>query len=93
MKEKISISIGKLFVWIVGLVLFVACSSTRYVPEGRYLLNDVTVRVDQRAINKDELKGQVRQKGNLKILGFLKFHLGLYNLSSKKKRWLVKADR
>ena len=85
MKEKISISIGKLFVWIVGLVLFVACSSTRYVPEGRYLLNDVTVRVDQRAINKDELKGQVRQKGNLKILGFLKFHLGLYNLSSKKK--------
>lgn len=85
MKEKISVAIGKVFVWIVLSVLFVACSSTRYVPEGRYLLNDVTVRVDQRAINKDELKGQVRQKGNLKILGFLKFHLGLYNLSSKKK--------
>lgn len=64
---------------------FFSCSSTKFVPEGKYLLNNTDFKIDDRSINKEELKTQIRQKENLKILGFLKFHFGLYNLSSKKK--------
>lgn len=49
------------------------------------MLNNTEIKIDNNSINKEDLKAQIRQKENLKILGFLKFHLGLYNLSSKKK--------
>jgi outer membrane protein assembly factor BamA len=67
------------------VALLSACSATRFVPEGSYLLNDVDVKVDNKQIDRDELKKQVRQKENLSILGFFKFHLAMYNLSSKNK--------
>ncbi|WP_163708298.1 translocation and assembly module lipoprotein TamL [Mangrovibacterium lignilyticum] len=70
---------------VLFLIVFSACSSTKFVPEGSYLLNSLEVNVDNKQINKDELKRQVRQSENLKILGFFKFHLGLYNMSSRKK--------
>lgn len=67
------------------LSLAVSCSSTKFVPEGKKLLNDVDIHIDNKQVNREELKAQVRQKENLKILGFIKFHLAMYNLSSKKK--------
>ncbi|MGV8091000.1 MAG: BamA/TamA family outer membrane protein [Mangrovibacterium sp.] len=75
---------------LLVLSLVVSCSSTKFVPEGKKLLNDVDIHVDNKQVNKEEIKAQVRQKENLKILGFLKFHLAMYNLSSKKKQndWL-----
>ncbi|WP_343333941.1 BamA/TamA family outer membrane protein [Draconibacterium aestuarii] len=78
--------------WIVVLsVLFLAsCSQTRFVPEQEYLLNKVELDVDDPKIKKDEAKSFIRQKENYKILGFVKFYLTLYNMSSKKKTddWL-----
>ncbi|MGQ7870014.1 translocation and assembly module lipoprotein TamL [Sunxiuqinia sp. sy24] len=78
----------KLFKIRIGLLIAVmcfSCSPTKFVPQGEYLLNDIDIKIDNRSINNEELKAQVRQKENLKILGFMKFHLGLYNLSSAKK--------
>ncbi|WP_321287406.1 BamA/TamA family outer membrane protein [uncultured Sunxiuqinia sp.] len=78
----------KLFLFLIELLItvsFFSCSSTKFVPDDKYLLNDTDVEIDNRSINKEELRTQIRQKENLKILGFLKFHLGLYNLSSEKK--------
>jgi len=68
------------------LSLAVSCSPTKFVPEGKKLLNDVDIHVDNKQLSREEIKAQVRQKENLKILGFLKFHLSIYNLSSKKKQ-------
>jgi len=53
-------------------------------------LNKVEIEVDNSEINKEEAKSHIRQKENYRILGFAKFHLWLYNLSSKKKEggWL-----
>ena len=67
-----------------------SCSSTKFVPQGNYLLNDVEVHVDNKKFAREKLKAQLKQEENQKILGFLKFHLGLYNLSSQKKSdgWL-----
>jgi len=70
---------------VVLLLLLSACSATRFVTDGSYLLNDVQIRVDNKQVSKEELRKQIRQKENLKILGFMKFHLGMYNLSSKHK--------
>lgn len=75
----------------IALAAFLfSCSPVKFVPENRYLLNKVEVEVDNSSVNKEEAKLQIRQKENYKILGFAKFHLWLYNLSSKKKAgsWL-----
>ena len=82
---------GKL-VALAFLALFFSCSPVKFVPENQYLLNKVEVEVDNSAISKEENKVQIRQKENYKILGFAKFHLWLYNLSSKNKpgSWLKK---
>jgi outer membrane protein assembly factor BamA len=79
--------------FLVALLLVVflsACKTTRFVPKNDYLLSKVEIEMENEQIKKDELKMQIRQKENLSILGFLKFHLWLYNLSSKNKEtgWL-----
>lgn len=61
------------------------CRLTRYVPENEYLLNNIDIKVDNKEIDNVGLKDQLRQKENVKIFGFLRFHLWVYNLSSKKK--------
>ncbi len=70
--------------------LLAGCNSTRFVPEGKYLLNKIKVNADYNKFKREELKTHIRQKENLKILGVIKFHLGIYNLSSEKKEndWL-----
>ena len=55
------------------------------MPEGKYLLNRISVKSDNKNLKREELKIHIRQKENLRILGVLKFHLGVYNLSSAKK--------
>jgi len=82
-------SYAKLIV-VFTTVLFFSCSPVKYVPENRYLLNKVNLEVDNPKINKVEAKSHIRQKENYKILGFAKFYLWIYNLSSKEKSesWL-----
>ncbi|WP_194086711.1 BamA/TamA family outer membrane protein [Maribellus luteus] len=82
--------IGKGFIGVLAVLILASCSTTRFVPEDKYLLNKVELEVDNPEINKDEAKSFIRQKENYKILGFVKFYLILYNMSSKKKTddWL-----
>lgn len=77
-------SIIKLIVVFSAVFLF-SCSPVRYVPEDRYLLNKVNVEVDNQQISRAEARSHIRQKENYKILGFAKFYLWLYNLSSDEK--------
>lgn len=78
--------------WIIVLtaMLLASCSQTRFVAEQEYLLQKVELDIDKQELNKEELKSVLRQKENYKILGFIKFYLLLYNMSSKKKNddWL-----
>jgi len=75
------------------IILLASCNSTRFVPEGKYLLNKISVKADDKNLKREELKIHIRQKENLRILGVLKFHLGVYNLSSGKKNndWLKRV--
>jgi len=64
-------------------VVLTSCQTVKYVPDNQYLLLKSKILVDNKSINKVELKTYLKQKPNTKILGFWRFHLGLYNLSSK----------
>jgi len=59
------------------------------VPEDKYLLHDYAFKGEAKSIEKEEFSSYIKQKPNKKIL-FFKFHLWLYNLSSKKRNdgWL-----
>ncbi len=70
---------------LLGALFLLSCSQVKFVPEDKYLISKVEVEVDNPKLNKENVKSYVRQKENYKILGFIKFHLFLYNLSSKKK--------
>lgn len=74
---------------LIATFLF-SCSQVKFVPDGKYLISNVDVEIDNPGIDKSEAKTFVRQKENYKILGFAKFHLMMYNLSSKNKTddWL-----
>jgi outer membrane protein assembly factor BamA len=72
-----------IYILLAVIVLASGCKTTRYVPEGEYLLSDIDVKVDNRQIDKGELAKHIRQKENLKIFALLKFHLWLYNISNK----------
>lgn len=74
------------------LLLLSGCGSTKYVPDGKYLLNKYQIKTESKKVNPEELITYVKQKPNKKILG-LKFHLSVYNLSRENKnnwwnRWL-----
>lgn len=70
-----------------------ACSVTRHIPEGSYLLQKVTVREDKETprrqrITADELERYVRQTPNKRLVG-TNFYVWLYEQadSSKHNGW------
>ncbi len=71
-----------------------ACRPTRHVPEGKMLLDDISIMVDDSAgLDRTELINYVRQQPNHKVLGFAKLQLGVYNMSGRDttrwyNRWL-----
>ena len=77
-------------IFVIAVLFLFSCSPVKFVSEGEFLLNRVDVEVDNSKISKEEAKSHVKQKENYKILGFAKFHLWVYNLSSKRKEngWL-----
>jgi len=81
------------FIAATLMLIYSACSTTKYVPENERLLSRVTIKNDARDISRDDLKSYLRQQDNLRILGFWKLYLGIYNLSGRNEskginRWL-----
>ena len=67
-------------------LLLGACSETKYVPDGMYLLDGVKVRVDgdhYDDVNVGQLKGYVRQHGNARWFSSVKLPLHVYSLSGR----------
>ncbi len=71
--------------WVVAIVCLMccACSVTKHVPKGEYLLDHVKIEVDDKSVKPSELKPYVRQTPNYRILGLARFSLWVYNLSGK----------
>ena len=59
-------------------VAFSACNTTKFVPEGQYLLNKARVRcVDDKTV--PDMRSYLRQRQNTEIFGFWKLQLHVYN--------------
>lgn len=74
------------YIYIICLtILMSACSVTKYVPDGSYLVDKVDVRTDykRKDINTSDLKSYVRQKGNSRWFSALKIPLATYSLSGR----------
>ncbi|MCX7987477.1 MAG: hypothetical protein N2662_11110, partial [Bacteroidales bacterium] len=69
---------------ITGILIFAACSTTKYVPRDRYLLTDTQVEIyGDKQIKKSDIEPFLRQRANTRFLNLFKFQLWLYNLSSQ----------
>ena len=76
---------------IVTALLLSACSATKHVPQGQYLLNKAAIEVrddDNDDVKPSQLRNYLRQVPNHKVLGCLRLQLGMYNLSGRDStRW------
>lgn len=70
----------KLLILLLSLLSLVACNTTKFVPQGEYLLNDVKIKMqDTKDVPAADLMKYVQQKQNTEILGFWKLQLDIYN--------------
>lgn len=75
--------------YIISILLLslclAGCSSSRHVPDGQYLLDQVHINIEDSTNTFDEevLVNYLRQTPNHKILWSTKLQLGIYNMSGK----------
>ena len=78
------------------LLLLTACSETKYVSEGDYLLDRIKLKSDTKAryLNLTELRSSVRQHGNSRWFSAAKIPLATYSLSGHDTtRWVNRMLR
>jgi hypothetical protein len=79
---KTNAVIGQLIIFVIATLALVGCSSTKHVPQGAYLLDNVNIIVDDSTrLSTKNLYNYLRQTPNHKVLGFARLQLGVYNLS------------
>ncbi len=84
--------------WILALavLLITGCSETKYVPEGKYLLDRVRVESDQKAVGIDlaQMRQHVRQRGNSRWFSAVRIPLATYSLSGNDTtKWINRTLR
>lgn len=82
---------------ILTALLLVSCAETKYVPEGRYLLNNVKVKTDNgsyQGLDVTTAKSFVRQRENAKWFSMVKLPLKVYSLSGRDStKWINRLLR
>ena len=67
------------------MILSVSCSVYKYVPPDNYLLDKVTIEVEENGLESTaQYKGMSYQTPNTKWFGLLRVPLAVYSLSSRK---------
>lgn len=82
--------------WICSLLIFIlaSCSTTKYVPEGSFLLDDLAIEVDNKEVKASEIGMYVRQRPNTKWFNLLKMQLFVYGWSGRDStKWINRALR
>lgn len=78
--------VHRIVLMMVGMaVVMFSCSSTKYVPDGEYLLNNVKVKTigDYDDVNTVNLRNYVRQNPNRRWFSLFKLPLATYSLSGR----------
>ncbi len=98
--HAVSVVFERVLPMLVMCMLLAACSSSKHVPEGSYLLDKVNIHLDSvpdgdDRIDVSDMQAYLRQTPNHKMLWSIKFRLGFYNMSGKDSanwwnRWMRK---
>lgn len=78
MRFCVNMACGLLAAWLLG-----ACSATKFIPDGEYMLESVKVKSQQDGLNTAPLKGYIRQHPNSRWFSLLKVPMGPYALSGR----------
>lgn len=74
----------KLYLLAFAAILSLAsCTTTKFVPDGSYLLDEVKIHTDNKKIRPSSLRMYVRQNPNAKWFSLIKTQLYVYNLSGR----------
>lgn len=74
----------KLYLLAFAAILSLAsCTTTKFVPDGSYLLDEVKIHTDNKNIKPSSLRMYVRQNPNAKWFSLIKTQLYVYNLSGR----------
>ena len=79
---------------LLGLLVLLlsACNTTKYVPDGEYLLNKVSIRSDKNVLKSHALKEYLRQTPNAAVFGLFRMQLGVYNMAGRDTtKWINKT--
>lgn len=78
--------------WIYILsfsLLLIGCSSTKFIPDGQYLLEDVKIESADKDLDASTLQAYIRQKGNSKWFSLFKIPMATYSLAGRDStKWL-----
>ena len=81
-----------LFAAIVAMLS--ACSASRFLDDGQYMLSSVDVKSDNDSVDASSLMQYVRQKPNSKWFSLVKFPLFIYSLSGRDTtKWINRTIR
>ncbi|MCD8261167.1 MAG: sorting and assembly machinery component 50 [Bacteroides sp.] len=79
---------------MIFVTTLVSCTTTKFVPEGSYLLDEVKIHTDNKAVRPSDLKPYLRQVPNPKWFSTVKTPLYIYNLSGRDStKWFNKFLR
>ncbi|MFQ9997479.1 MAG: hypothetical protein ACLRV7_10525, partial [Hoylesella buccalis] len=73
----------KLSIFFLTLLFLVGCSSSKFIPENEYLLQEVEIKSDQKGFDAASLEPYIRQKANSKWFSLFNIPLGTYSLSGR----------
>lgn len=83
MIKRIINRLQKIVSTLIIVVTISACSASKFIPEGSYLLDDVKIKSDTKNIETSQLEPYIRQKGDSKWFSLFKVPLGTYALSGR----------
>ena len=79
---------------IIAAFLLGGCSVSKFIPEGKYLLDEVHVSSDNKEIKSSEMYAYVRQKPNAKWFSLVKLPMYIYCASGKDStKWINRVLR
>lgn len=82
------------YTFLLLLCMTASCSVSKFIPEGSYLLDDVKVVSDEKAVKPADISGYNRQNPNSRWFSLVKVPLHIYSLSgTDTTRWINRFIR
>ena len=74
---------AKNILYIILLILFSSCSVNRFIPENKYLLDEVKIESDTKLVDPSQFSTYVRQNPNARWFNLVKVPMRIYCISGR----------